>query len=151
MSRAGSAHLDPNDFWEFVQIKSLFSSLHIVLWTIINLRTRREAGSSTPCCLDGHRVTIRPGVQRSRLSFGWLSFHIVLLAVHLNTFIYVSFGHVGSSRCWGFSLVAACMGCFLVVVRGLLISVAFLLRSAGSRHPGFSSVAHGPSSCGTWA
>ena len=35
-------------------------------------------------------------------------------------------------------------GLLLVVVRGLLIAVASLVRSTGSRHVGFSS-------CGTWA
>lgn len=56
----------------------------------------------------------------------------------LKIFIYVSFGHVGSSAAGAF-LAAARMGCFLVVVRGLLISVAFCCGAQVLGHPGFSS------------
>ena len=44
----------------------------------------------------------------------------------------------------GLSLVAASGGLLFIVVRGLLIAVASLLWSTGSRHAGFSS-------CGSWA
>ena len=140
------------EYWSGVPLPSqLLLPTHCYIWTIINLRTRREAGSITPCCLVGRRVTIKVWSQPSRLSFCWLSFHIVLLAVHLKFLFILVLAMLGLHRCWGFSLVAARVGWFLVVLRGLLISAAFLLRSTGFGHPGFSSVAHGLSSCGTWA
>ena len=56
---------------------------------------------------------------------------------------------LGLHRCWGFSLVAARMGCCLVVVRGRLISVACCaaqvlgIQASAVWHVGSVVVAHG--------
>ena len=68
----------------------------------------------------------------------------VVVVVFINLFIYLSLAVLGLRCCtWAFSSCGE-RGLLFVAVRGLLIAVASLVRSTGSRRVGFSS-------CGTWA
>ena len=75
------------------------------------------------------------------IDFHWKS--VSLKFIFKKLFILAVLG-LGLCCCIGFSLVMASGGYYPVVVRGLLIAVASLLWSMGSRYRGFSS-------CGTWA
>ena len=64
--------------------------------------------------------------------------------INLFIYLFLFFAALGLRCCARAFSSCGERGLLLVVVRGLLIAVASLVRSTGSRHVGFSS-------CGTWA
>jgi len=70
--------------------------------------------------------------------------------------MYLFVAVLGLHCCRGFSLIVVSRGYSLVVVNGLLVEAASLVRSTGSRFTGFGSCSswaleHRLSSYGTWA
>ena len=111
-----------------------------VLLYIRNSRTSEQSYILSECSTTGisYSVNRKSFYFRKLFSLYWVSTFILMFLTYL--FLAV----LGLRCCTGFSLLVASKSSCLVEPRELLIAVAPLVVSTGSRHSGFSS-------CGPWA